>query len=195
MVRMSDKKVQFLPFHAINEFMMPEYRLEVIQTVFAALDELPADIRGSLNQAIKSQVRVPGFRNSALAPLAIKVRGAVSTFGRDPRFVAQVLAGWSAVHADLMQQIYDLLKERGWEVLPPEADRRKLPGFLTRWLKKDDFDVLQQAFRSKYPEVEQSDNNISLIAVWVSGRLPVDMVEDVAEDAAEEANETGAEPA
>ena len=30
---MADKKARFFPFHAINEFMTPEYRQEVLQVV------------------------------------------------------------------------------------------------------------------------------------------------------------------
>jgi hypothetical protein len=68
--------------------------------------------------------------------------------------------------------VYDLLVEKGWEILPAEANRAKLPGFMTIWPKGQDFEALNQAFHQKYPAVETSSDDISLMVVWVSGRLP-----------------------
>ncbi len=180
---MNDKKIQFLPFHAINEFMLTEFRQEVLHCALAGVEQLSSGRRGALNGMVKRYVKVPGFRNGALAPLPLKVRGLVDAFGRDPQFTAQVLAAWCELHPLLAQQVYDLLKERGWEVLPVDADRTKLPGFLTTWPKADEFEALHAAFRQAHPDATDSDNNISLMAVWLGGRLPVDLVESPAAEA------------
>jgi hypothetical protein len=184
---MDNKQAQFFPFHGINEYMLPDFRQHVIQAVFSKFDQLPGERRSALNGLVKRHVQVPGFRNSTQAPAGIKARSAVTAFERKPEFTAQVLQGWSELTQDLRQKVYDFLKAREWELLPVEADRTKLPGFLTEWPKGQDYDVLGQAFNEMYPGYEHEENDLRLMIVWLAGRLPYDMYED--EEEAEEAEE------
>ncbi len=175
---MDDKDtVEFLPFNAINQFMISEYRLEVIREVLANLDHLSPSQRSTMVGLIKRLFKLPGFRNPTLAPLPIKVRGAVSPFEKNAEFTAQVLADWAEIRSELMTQVYHFLKERSWEILPLDTDRTKIPGFLVRWPKEETYEVLNQAFNDKYPESKASDYDVRLMIVWISGRLPYDMVE------------------
>ncbi len=180
---MSDKnEVQFVLFHGIDQFMLPEYRHEVLVKVVGHLDELTPDRRGKIQNQIKRYVRLPGFRNSMLAPLAIKVKGCEAAFEKRPDFVAQVLMAWSELHPELRQQIYDLLVERKWELLPLDADRTKLPGFIAAWPKEETYDVLDAAYKEKYPESQAHEYDVRLMIVWMSGRLPYDMDEEEVEE-------------
>jgi hypothetical protein len=172
---MDNKQAQFFPFHGINEFMLADFRLQVIQAVFNEFNQLPGERRSAINGLVKKHVQVPGFRNSIQAPAGIKARAAVSTFERRPDFVAQVLQGWAELHPDLRQKVYDFLKAREWELLPPEADRSKLPGFLTEWPEGQDYDALGQGFQEMYPGFAHGENDLRLMIVWLAGRLPVDM--------------------
>jgi hypothetical protein len=178
---MDEKKARFLPFHAINEFMLDEYRNQVLQI---ALSGQP---RPALTALIKRFVQVPGFRNSTQAPLALKVRGLAKAFQTNPEVAAQVLLAWADAHGELCDQVADVLHERGWEFLPSEADRTKLPGFLTVWPKDETFETLIAAYRQKYPDATVHDYDISLMAVWLSGRLPVDVQDQPEIDAQDEA--------
>jgi hypothetical protein len=172
-----DKEVSFFPYHAINEFMTDEYRDEVVRSVLLARETLPEEYTSRIDHNIKKAVQIPGFRNSAKAPAQLRVKPAVDSFQKNPTLVAAILAAWAELHADLRQQVYDLLVTRGWELLPIEADRTKLPGFLTKWLKGEDFETLFQAFTSSYPDVTPEMNDVSLMVVWLSGRLPYEFVE------------------
>lgn len=172
---MTDQRVQFLPFHAINEFMRPDYREEVVRFTLTELHRLPGDFRASIDRLTKNLVRVPGFRNGSKAPLGVRVHPMCDAFEKSPLVVAVVLHVWAEEHSELRSQVYELLKERNWEVLPPEADRTKLPGFLTRWPDGEDFDVLTKAFCERFPDVEASSDDVSLMVVWIGGRLPYDV--------------------
>ena len=180
------QQTQFLHFHTINEFMLPDYRQQVLNQVIANLDSLPTDLRSRLNGQIRSHVKVPGFRNSSLAPVSVKVRGAVQAYEQFPQFAAAILAGWCAINEVLARQTFDFLTARGWKLLPLEADRTKLPGFLTRWPKAEQFDVLDEAFKVQYPETTYSNNDISLMVVWLSTRLPYEMVDTPEETPSED---------
>jgi hypothetical protein len=180
---MDDKRIPYFPFHAINEYMLPEFRLNVITTVLRDLDKLPGERRSALNNMIKRSVTVPGFRNSSAAPLGVKVRGAVTTFERSEAFAAQVLQAWAELHADLAQRVYTAIQGRSFEdILPPEADRSKLPGFLTTWPKVETYEALDEAFYSVNPGVEASTDDIRLMVVWLTNRLPYDLFEDDEEE-------------
>lgn len=183
---MDDKQVQFIPFNAINEFMLSDYRQRIIQMVFAQQDKLPGSLRSALTNQVKHNIKVPGFRNSTQAPAALKARAAVSTFERRADFVAQVLQGWSELHADLRQRVYDFLKAREWELLPPDADRTKLPGFLIKWPEGQNYDVLGQAYAEMYPGEQPAENDLRLMIVWLANRLPYDMYGDEDEEVDEE---------
>jgi hypothetical protein len=175
---MDDKQVQFIPFHAINEFMLNDYRLHVIQSVFSGFDRLPGDRRSAINNLVKRYVQVPGFRNSAQAPSGVKARSSVSVFERRPEMVAQILQGWSELHPELRQKVFDFLKAREWETLPPEADRTKLPGFMVEWPEGQTYDVLDEAYGKMYPDDKIELNDLRLMIVWLANRLPYDMYED-----------------
>jgi hypothetical protein len=175
---MDDKQVQFIPFHAINEFMLNDYRLRVIQQVLAGIDRLPGERRSAINNLVKRYVQVPGFRNSIQAPSGIKARASVSVFERRPEMVAQILQGWSELHPDLRDRVYDFLQSREWEILPADADRTKLPGFLVVWPEGQSYDVLDEAFAEKYPDEKPDAYDLRLMIVWIANRLPYDMEGD-----------------
>ncbi len=184
------KQVPFLPFHALSRFMRDDFRQTVVRTAMNAYPTLPNHLRAAIDKQTKRYVTVPGFRNSVKAPLALKIRSMHDAFEKRADLVGVILAAWAETQTVLRQQIYDLLISRGWEVLPLEADRTKLPGFLTVWPANEDFEVLNEAFKEKHPESEATTDDVSLMAAWISTRLPFEVEgEEEEEDEDEEADE------
>lgn len=169
---MADKKIGFYPFAALNGFMVDDYREKIIREVLTNLDRLSGERRGTINSLINRFVSVPGFRNSSLAPLPLRIKGIVKSFESQSNLVSQLLMAWSELHLDLRQQVYELLQSRSWEVLPPETDRTKLPGFLIRWPEEENYDTLGKAFSEKFPQLEVNEDDLRLMTVWISGSLP-----------------------
>lgn len=182
---MTEHRAHFLPFHAVNEFLLPEYRLKLIQQALVEINSLPEERRSAINRLVKRLVQVTGFRNSALAPAPVKARAAVSAFEKSAEFSGQILGAWYELHPDLAKKVYDLLVERGWKLLPLEADRSRLPGFLTHWQKDETLEVLDDAFASTYPQDGEHEYDINMMIAWLSGRLPVEMVEKLEDEEAE----------
>ena len=176
---MSDKeKTQYLPFHAVNEFMRDDYRLTILQEVYTSLDQASAIHRQLITRTFAKGVQIPGFRNSSLAPLAIKIKNSTSLFERSADFAATIMECWSNLHPPLKKAMFTLLSEKGWNPQPLDIDRSLLPGFLTDWPKTDTFDVLIKGIQEAIPEMKESDDNISLMAVWVGNRLPYNLYVD-----------------
>jgi hypothetical protein len=171
--------------------MRDDFRHTVVRTAMNAYATLPDDLRVAIDKQTKRHVTVPGFRNSVKAPVALKIRSMNDAFEKRADLVGALLAAWAETQAPLRQQVFDLLTERGWEILPLEADRTKLPGFLTVWPANEDFDVLNEAFKEKYPESEATTDDVSLMAAWISTRLPLEVEGEEDED--EEEGEEGDE--
>jgi hypothetical protein len=174
---MDDQKISFIPYHAINQFMRNDFRLAVIRSAVLALPDLDHEIGARIDRLTKKFVKVPGFRNSAKAPATVKAVAMVKPFEKSPDLVAAILNAWAESRPELGRQIFELLTERGWKLLPIETNRTKLPGFLTRWPADDDFEVLYDAFTAAHPDAEASIDEVSLMVVWLSSRLPIEKID------------------
>lgn len=169
---MPEKKQEYLPFHAINEFMRDDYRLVVVRAALHAVAELPPEFRMAIEKQTKRIVKVPGFRNSTLAPVGLRIAPTASAFEKSPELVGAILAAWAEAQSGLRQQVFDLLTERGWQLLPIEVNRAKLPGLLIHWPKGEDFKAICNAYTEKYPQSSVSSDDVSLMTVWLGDRLP-----------------------
>jgi hypothetical protein len=195
------EKTEFLPFHAINEFMRPDFRLNVIRETLTAQSTLDESRVNDLNQQIKKRVTVPGFRNSDKAPALIKVLPTSKSFEKYPELVAAILSCWAEIQSELRDQVYALLKSRKWlmfsedegldsvslsmgtieewPIFPIKMNRTKLPGFFTHWPKGEDFEILYKNFSELFPESTASIDKVSLMVVWISMRLPYQVDSDI----------------
>jgi len=188
------EKTEFLPFHAINEFMRPDFRLNMIRETLSAQATLGEPYVNELNQQIKKRVSVPGFRNSDKAPALIKVLPTSKAFEKYPELVAALLSCWAEIQSELREQVYTLLKTRKWlmfsetdgldtaslsmdtikewPIYPLKMNRTRLPGFFTHWPKGEDFEALYKNFTELFPDSTASIDKVSLMVVWISMRLP-----------------------
>jgi hypothetical protein len=131
---------------------------------------------------LKKLIQIPGFRNSLQAPVTLKVKPTANAFEKNSALTGAILSAWASNKIELRQKVYELLIGRGWEILPPEADRTKLPGFLTTWPANEDFQELNEAFREANPDFISTSDDVSLMAVWIGGRLPIDKEDQLQED-------------
>jgi hypothetical protein len=174
---MSEKeKIQFIPFHAINEFMRNDFRLKVIRTTLTHKNSLDRQFAAPIDRLTRKHVKVTGFRNSVKAPVTLKAVAMVKAFEKQPQIVAAILNAWCEINSELKTQIFNILVDRGWKLLPVDIDRTKLPGFLTFWPEGDDYDVLFDAYKEVYPDGDASIDETSLMVIWLAGRLPVEKV-------------------
>jgi hypothetical protein len=177
-----EQKVEYLPFHAINEFMRDDYRLTVLNEVLSQQDKIAPEKKAIIGKMIAKYVTIQGFRNSNLAPTGRKAKSSVPLFERSADYSAVIIECWKNLHEELAKTVYEVLTEHNWEkLLPLEDDRSSQPGFLVHWPKADTFEVLIKAVQEKAPELKESEDNISLMAVWLGNRLPYDLYEQEVE--------------
>jgi len=188
------ENAEFLPFHAINEFMRPDFRLKVIRETLTSQTSIPEHYINELNHQIKKKVTIPGFRNSDKAPALIKVLPTSKAFEKYPEIVSAILSCWAEYQSELRTQIYQLLSNQNWNmvqdisdvtmenlspelikewpVLPVSINRAKLPGFSTHWPKDQNFETLYTKYTELFPDSDASIDTVSLMVVWLSMRLP-----------------------
>jgi hypothetical protein len=193
------QNTELLPFHAINEFMRSDFRMHIVRETLTSLDDLTENKRNAINQLIKKLVKVPGFRNSDKAPVVVKLLPTVTVFEKNPFLVAAIIDGWLSIHQELAQQVYSVLEHRNWKLFPPDMeissisdiqgiiqewrvlpisiDRSKLPGFYTIWPAENAFEAIYETFTQLYPDAISSIDEVSLMAVWLSLRLPYNIEE------------------
>jgi hypothetical protein len=169
-------KLEFIPFNAINEFMRTDYRMILLRNTMLALPELSPKTQASINKLTKKHVKVPGFRNSAKAPASVKAVSMVKPFEKQPKLVSAVISAWAESNSEMRQQVFRLLSGFGWKLLPVEADRTRLPGFLAQWPEEHDFEVIYEGLTESCQDSEYSIDDVSLMAVWLSVRLPIEKV-------------------
>jgi hypothetical protein len=172
---MDNQEMQFLPFAAINSFMLDDYRTRVLGKVINSLARQTNRNAGVLKSLIRRYIQVPGFRDASKAPAALIARNAESTFEKASDFAAFTIAVWTDLNPTLAGEVHAVLTERSWpELLPVEADRTQMPGFYTTWPEGETFETVLKAYHEKYPESTTEDYDISLMTVWLGGRLPFD---------------------
>ena len=176
---MNSHQVSFLPFHAINEFMRPDFRDEIIRTVMTKLPSVSDSLRITLERTINNHVRIPGFRKSIKAPQEIKQKYLQESFKNNSTITAQFLASWVDIQSGLRDNVFLFLSNLNWELLPISVDRTKLPGFYSTWPEGQEFDYLFDAYQIQYPNDKASKDDICLMIVWLSCRLPYTFVENI----------------
>jgi len=169
-------KLEFIPFHAINEFMRTDFRMIVLRSTLVAMGDLSPQTQASVDKLTKKYVKVPGFRNSAKAPASVKAVGMVKPFEKEPKLVAAILSAWVEAHPELTNQIFEILSGFSWKLLPLEAPRTRLPGFMTQWPEEEDYEKIYAVYTETHPDGQNSIDEVSLMAVWLAMRLPVEKV-------------------
>ncbi|MHC1784514.1 MAG: hypothetical protein AB9891_17465 [Anaerolineaceae bacterium] len=172
---MNNQEIPFLPFAAINNFMLPDYRSQVLSKVIGGLSRQTNRNAGILKSLIRRYIQVPGFRDASKAPAALIARNADKTFEQTGDFAGRLIACWVDLNPILAAEVHALLAERQWpDLLPLDADRMELPGFYASWPEKETFETILAAYKEKYPDSKTEDYDISLMTVWLGGRLPFD---------------------
>lgn len=172
---MTNQEIPFLPFAAINNFMLDDYRVQVLNKVIGGLNRQTNRNAGILKSLVRRYIQVPGFRDASKAPAGLIARNAESAFEKASDFAGRLLACWTDLNPGLAKEIHTLLQERQWpDLLPVDADRNEMPGFYAVWPEGENFETILAAYKEKYPDSKTEDYDISLMTVWIGLRLPFD---------------------
>jgi len=161
------------PLHAINVYIEPWFREEIITKIFEDFSVYPESLRKELVEAVKTEVKVSGFRNPLTAPKRLLVRDVEKIFEKDPRFVSIILRTWMKLfdtHKDKFKKALTDLDFQFSEQAPlyPDAEN----AFETLWPDGVDYQKVIGKVREENKTLEMSDDEIVLYSILLTGCLP-----------------------
>ncbi len=162
------------PAIALNVFIEPYFRKEILHKVFDNLGELPAEIRRELVSEVKDKVRISGFRNPMVAPRALLIRDAETVFEKDTNFSLICLKSWSSLYSKWHESVTRALNELGFTV--SEAASLNYPdslnAFFEGWPEGLDFDTLDEKIKAQYHDIQLTKDETALLSILLTGFLP-----------------------
>lgn len=166
--------VDLVPAIALNVFIEPYFRKEILQKLFENLDKLPDEIRRELVKQVKEQVRISGFRNPMIAPRTLLIRDAETVFEKDAKFSLICLKGWQSLYSEWHDILEKNLGDLGFSISESAASGYPDPmnTFLEGWPEGMDFDTLYEKITAQVEGFPLSKDETALLSVLLTGYLP-----------------------
>jgi hypothetical protein len=169
---MAEKAI--LPYKAINVYMEQEYLESVLKAVVIGAKKLSKKEQIEFAKFLKKYVHVLGFRDPSRAPLSLQVKALVTAFEEKDEVVPVVLSIWTKANKKLVKPVKTWLEAEGFKDLATERDYEEGSGFVADWPKKMAFDKMVKKFQKDNPDVKIEQDDLVLMALWMSGQLPTD---------------------
>lgn len=166
-------EVENLPFKTINVFIERDFLEALVKQILSNLKMLSKEDQKKFNQLFRKYVTVLGFRNPLHAPQPLQIKAYATAFEDKEEVIPFTLSTWAKVQEDLANKVMDWLKAEKWEDLALYREFDDSLGFKNDWPENLELDTLVAKFQEKYPDIEATKDDLSLMLLWVSGRLPI----------------------
>ena len=161
------------PMIALNVYLLPEFRQEILGAVVSGLQALPDEIRRPVLSAIREEVKISGFRNPLSAPHAVLIRQMESAFIKQSRFIKAILKAWAALQQSSEAAVGSVIRSLSFQAndqVPEYPDPEN--AFLIGWPEGLNYQKLADLVLAQDPKLSASTNTLALLTIWLSGCLP-----------------------
>lgn len=161
------------PAIALNVFIEPYFRKEILQKIFEHLDSIPSELRREFIAEVKEKVRISGFRNAMAAPRPLLIRDAENVFETDTRFSLISLKSWQSLYSEWIEKLTKNLTGLGFSISEQAAAGYPDPvnTFLEGWPEGIDFDTLYEKITTQIDQFPLSKDETALLSVLITGYL------------------------
>lgn len=161
------------PAIALNVFIEPYFRKQILEKIFEDLNTLPAELRRELVADVKEKVRISGFRNTMAAPRALLIRNAETVFEKNTRFSLITLKSWLSLYSQWNEKLTQNLKTLGFSISEQAAAGYPDPvnTFLEGWPEGIDFDSLYEKITAQVENFPLSKDETALLSILLTGYL------------------------
>lgn len=161
------------PMVALNVYLTPEFRKQILFELIDRKETLNPEIRSILFSAIKEKNKVPGFRNSFLAPKGLFYQGLEKVFEKDSKFVSIVMNAWQSLKMEQFIPVFYSLEKLGFDVSEP-AKTYEDPErcFKSGWPPGVNYERLHANAVEQLKSEKISSDEIALMTVLTTGILP-----------------------
>lgn len=163
---------EILSYRAINVFVERDYLEHVVGSILEGLKGLSKEEQIVFNSQFKKFVTVLGFRNPVRAPLSLQINAFASAFEAKEELVPITLTTWAKLNSSFSEKVKSWLKAEGWDNLKTKRNYVHNEGFILDWPEDLTFDQINENFKKANPGLEYNQNDLILMVLWISGRLP-----------------------
>ena len=161
------------PMIALNVYLLPEFRQEVLSKVISGLPGLPDEIRQEVLSAVREEVKISGFRNPFGSPHAVLIRGMESVFVKKSRFVRTILKAWASLQQPSAAALRAVIPPLGFQAndqLPDYPDPEN--ALILGWPEGLNYQKLADLALAQDSNLAASADTLALLTVWLTGCLP-----------------------
>ena len=161
------------PMVALNVYLTPEFRRQILSEVLEQKDALNPETRTKLFSILKDKLKVSGFRSFNNAPKSLTVRAMESLFEKDSNFISAVLTAWTELNQSKTKHLYSLLKSLGFAVRAADAEYSDSENsFLVGWPADVTYETLYKTANEQDKAFRLSSDELALFTIWKTGLLP-----------------------
>lgn len=165
-------EIETIPFKAINVYINEDYLETVLKSVLTGYKKLPKQAQIEFVVFLRKYATVLGFRDPSRAPLTLQANALAKAFEKKDEVVVYVLSVWAKVNNKLADEVKSWLSEQGLKDLETEREFAENAGFTRDLPKKLGFDKIEKEFAKANPDSKFERDDLILMVLWISGRLP-----------------------
>lgn len=165
-------EVEYLSFKTINVFIERGFLEEILTQILTNLRDLSKENQIEFNQHFKKYVTVLGFRNPKHAPLPLQVKAFATAFEEKEEVIPFTLSTWAKIKDDLANAVLKWLQSENWDDLALVRNFDDDQGFKNDWPDDLSLDTVIEDYQKDHADMEVSKDDLTLMILWVSGRLP-----------------------
>lgn len=163
---------EYLPYKAINVYIESDFLRKTLEFILKNINSLPKEDQISFVKLFREFVNILGFRNPMRAPLTLQVNAYIKAFEEKDEVIPFTLSTWAKIKSDFASKVKSWLESEGWDQLSIEKNFDENEGFLNKWPEGLSFEKIIEDFKKAHPKFDFDEDNLILMVLWISGRLP-----------------------
>jgi len=165
-------QLEHSPYKSINVYIERDFLEGLLESILQGFNELPKEDQLMFVKAFKQHVTILGFRNPLRAPLRLQINAYATAFEENDEVVPFTLTTWAKMKSELAENVNNWLDSEGWKDLALEREYEESQGFSGEWPEALTFDAIAKKFEEAHPKFDFSQDELILMVIWVSGKLP-----------------------
>jgi hypothetical protein len=161
-----------LPYKSINVYIDRQTLEDILKQVLEGISSLPKPEQIAFVKDFRKYVKINGFRNPTMAPLALRVNAYANAFEEKDEVVPFSLSTWTKLSPEFAESVKNWLQEQDFENLALTREYKEEEGFMPTWPEDLSSDKLIKAFQKQHPDSSFDEDKLIVMALWIAGQLP-----------------------
>jgi hypothetical protein len=164
--------IETVPFKTINVYINQDYLESIMKAVLTGFKKFSKQEQIDFTRFLRKYVKILGFRDPSRAPLSLQINALAKAFEEKDEVVPVVLSIWTKVNKKLAGDVKAWLEENKFKNIEMEREYSEDAGFTPDLAKKWKFEKVEKDFSKTNPDTKFERDDLILMVLWLSGRLP-----------------------